>query len=116
LKKRTDAVVLEFDEYFKPKDGAEAFARVINSMKKVRKIFIECRKTDLYGHKNLLDDKGLKIFGECLKRLDSLQSVSLRFYDCFNITEQGLKNLGKGLKRLSSLQSIQIDFDYKIRV
>jgi len=110
-------------------------AKAMASMKKVRKVNIQCRY-QLFGDEGLkhlskglqrlgllqsisLDfsetkatDEGLIHLSECLRRLSFLKSLSLNFTFCQRFTKKGLIFLTKSIKRLSSLQVFTVKFSH----
>jgi len=103
LMKRTDALTLKFSVN-QPDDINEdmkVLKKAMKSLRKVRRVNIECRYAQ--------EITGIKGLTESLKRLSSLESVSLSFKNCDGISGKGIKSISEGLQRCRSLKSINLN-------
>jgi len=134
LMKRTDALTLKFyanlpDQF---DEGLKMLEKAMKSLKKVRKVIIECRYArEIEGIRYLskslerlnslesislsfrdydgISGKGMKSISEAIQRLRSLKSININLKNCDDIEDEDMKILGEGLKRLSALQSITLE-------
>jgi len=104
-RQRTDGFVLKFigEKDETSDETMKQLGKVIKSMKKARRIEIQCEDC------GLLTDESLKTLSKDLERLTCLEFLVLEFIGC-NITNEGLSFLSISLKRMTSLRSINLDF------
>ncbi len=82
------------------------------SMNLQRIHFLEKLSLCVSGPNEKATDLDLYDISETLKKLISLQSFSLRFANCFEITDKGFYHLGQSLKTLPSLRHFEFPFGF----
>jgi len=65
---------------------------------------------------NAITDRGIQFLSKCIKKLISLQDLSLYLTMAGKITNIGIYEMGKTLKRLIYLQNIRLDFSYNPKI
>jgi len=106
LIKRAEAEEWIFDKYKIEMNDFELnkFMMISEPSKKIQRLEIDCSSYEKIG-------KGLLYLSEGLKKLDSLQHMSLDLTYCTKIKDSTMIDLSQGLKRLVCLKGITLKFE-----